>query len=78
MRHLTTVHAEMSVCSSSVVESACNAGAAGDPGLIHGSGRSPGEGNGDPFQYSRLENRMDTGAWRAVHRITESETTEVA
>ena len=37
-------------------ESACNAG---DPGLIPGSGSSPGEGNGNPFQYSCLENSMD-------------------
>ena len=49
-------------------ESACNAG---DPGLIPGSGRSPGEGNGNPFQYSHLENPMDRGAWQATdHKIT--------
>ena len=41
-------------------ESACNAG---DLGLIPESGRSPGEGNGNPVQYSRLENPMDGGAW---------------
>ena len=41
-------------------ESACNAG---DPGSIPGSGRSPGEGNGNPLQYSCLENSMDGGAW---------------
>ena len=35
----------------------------GDPGSIPGSGRSPGEGNGNPLQYSCLENPMDTGAW---------------
>ena len=35
---------------------------AGDPGLIPGSGRSPGEGNGNPLQYSCLENPMDRGA----------------
>ena len=35
----------------------------GDPGLIAGSGRSPGEGNGNPLQYSFLENPMDRGAW---------------
>ena len=35
----------------------------GDPGLVHGSGRSPGEGNGNPLQYSCLENPMDGGAW---------------
>ena len=40
--------------------SACNAG---DPGLIPGLGRSPGEGNGNPLQYSCLENPMDRGAW---------------
>ena len=48
-------------------ESACNAG---DPGLIPGSGRSPGEGNGNPLQYSCLGNAMDRGAWWAtVHRV---------
>ena len=36
---------------------------AGDPGLIPGSGRSPGEGNGNPLQYSCLENSMDRGVW---------------
>ena len=35
----------------------------GDPGLIPGLGRSPGEGNGNPLQYSCLENPMDGGAW---------------
>ena len=44
-------------------ESACNVG---DPGLIPGSGRSPGEGNGSPFPYSCLENSMDRGAWWAT------------
>ena len=41
-------------------EPACNAG---DPGLIPRLGRSPGEGNGSPLQYSCLENPMDRGAW---------------
>ena len=36
---------------------------AGDLGLIPGSGRSPGEGNGNPLQYSCLENSMEGGAW---------------
>ena len=44
------------LCSSAGKESACNAG---DLGLIPGLGRSPGEGNGNPFQYSCLENSMD-------------------
>ena len=39
---------------------------AGDPGLIPGSGRSPGEGNGNPLQYSCLENPMDGGTWWAT------------
>ena len=42
---------------------------------IPGSGRSPGEGNGNPLQYSCLENSMDRGAWWAtVHRVTKSQT----
>ena len=53
-------------------ESACSAT---DPGLIPGSGRSPGEGNGNPLQYSHLENSMDRGAWQArVHGVTKSQT----
>ena len=43
--------------------SACNAG---DTGLIPGSGRSPEEGNGNPFQYSCLGNLTDRGAWQAT------------
>ena len=39
---------------------------AGDLGSIPGSGRSPGKGNGNPLQYSCLENLMDRGAWRAT------------
>ena len=51
---------------------ACNAG---DLGLIPGLGRSPGEVDGYPLQYSGLENLMDRGAWRAmVHRVTKSRT----
>ena len=43
---------------------------AGDLGSIPGLGRSPGEGNGNPLQYSCLENPMDRGAWRAtVHEV---------
>ena len=48
-------------------ESACNAG---DPGLVPGSGRSPGEENIYPPQYSCLENSKNGGAWQAtVHRV---------
>ena len=51
-------------------ELACSAG---DLGLIPGSGRSPGEGNGYPLQYSCLENSMDRGVWQAtVHGVTKS------
>ena len=46
---------------------------AGDESSIPGSGRSPGEGNDNPLQYSCLENPMDRGAWRAtVHGIAKS------
>jgi len=49
-----------------------------DPGSIPGSGRSPGRGNGNPFQYSCLENAVDRGAWWAiVHGVSESNMTEV-
>ena len=57
---------------SEVKASACNEG---DLGSIPGSGRSPGEGNGNPLQYSCLENPMDGGAWWAiVHGVTKSRT----
>ena len=53
-------------------ESACNAG---DPCSIAGSGRCPGEGNGNPLQYSCLENPTDRAAWRATaHEVTKSQT----
>ena len=53
-------------------ESACNAG---DPGSVPGSGRSPGEGNGNPLQFSCLENLMDGEAWWAtVHGVAKSRT----
>ena len=51
-------------------EPACSAG---DPGSIPGSGRSPGEGNGNPLQYPCLENPMDGGAWQTtVHGVAKS------
>ena len=53
-------------------ESACNAG---DLGSIPGLGRSPGEGNGNPLQYSCLENPVDRGAWWAtVHGVAKGGT----
>ena len=58
--------------SAEVKASACNVG---DLGSISGSGRSPGEGNGTPLQYSCLENPMVGGAlWAAVHGVTKSRT----
>ena len=58
-------------CGSDGKESAGNVG--GDLGLIPGPGRSPGEGNGNPLQYSCLENPMDGGSWQStVHGVTES------
>ena len=55
---------------SEVKASASNTG---DPGSIPGPGRSPGEGNGNPLQYSWLENPMDRGAWQAtVHGVAKS------
>ena len=51
------------------------AGDVRDMGSIHGLGRSPGEGHGNPLQYSCLENPMDRGIWRAVvHRVAKSQT----
>ena len=50
-----------------------NAGDIRDGGLIPGSGRSPGEGDGNPLQYACLENPMDRGAWWAtVHRAAKN------
>ena len=66
---------QLSVCEgfpggSHGKESACNTGYLG---LIPGLGRSPGEENGYPLQYSCLENSMDRGAWWAtVHGVTKS------
>ena len=46
-----------------------------DEGLIPGSGGSPGGGNGDPLQYSGLDDPMDGGAWRTVvHRVAKNQT----
>ena len=57
---------------SSGKESACNAG---DADSVSGWGRFSGEGNGNPLQYSCLENSMDRGAqWATVHGVTKSQT----
>ena len=65
---------EDSLVAQAVKKSACNVG---DTGLIPGSGRSPGEGNGFLLQYSCLENSMDRGAWQAtVHGDKQSDTTK--
>ena len=55
-----------------VKESACQSG---NTGLIPGSGRSPAGGNGNPLQYSSLDNPMDGGVWQAtVHGVAKSQT----
>ena len=60
-------------------ELACNAGDTGVTGSVPGSGSSPGEENGNPLQYSCLENSMDRGDWWVtVHRVAELDTTEHA
>ena len=62
----------LSPASSDGKESTCHVG---DPGLIPGSGRSPGEGYDNPLQYCCLGNSMGRGAWRATfHRVTKSQT----
>ena len=54
-------------------EPACNAGDSSDTGLIPGSGRTPGGGNGNPLQYSCLENPMNRGVWQVtVQRVAKS------
>ena len=58
-------------------EPSASTGDIGDADFIPGSGRSPGEGHGNPLQFSCLENPTDRGAWWAtVHGVTESDTTE--
>ena len=58
-----------------VKESACSAGDVRDVGSVPGSGRSPGGGNGNPLQYSCLENSMDRGTWWAtIYGVAQSRT----
>ena len=65
---LTVIKCTLKVQSSKL-------GNAGDLGSIARSGRSPGEGNGNPLQYSCLENSMDGGTWEAtVHGVAKSHT----
>ena len=69
----------LGVPSGSMVKNpSANAGDTGDVGLISGSGRSPGEGNGNPRLYSCLGNPMDRGAWWATVYgvVKESDTIE--
>ena len=60
VNYIYCVHFISIIGGSEGKESACHAG---DPSSIRGSGRSPGEGNGNPLQYSCLENPLDRGAW---------------
>ena len=65
---------KLRLLGSVLKKSACNPG---DLGSIPGFGRSPGKGNGNPPQYSCLENPMNRGAqWAIVHGVTESDKTE--
>ena len=69
-------HLEGGFPGGTVVENLpANAGHAEDMGSVPGSGRSPGEGKGSPFQYSCLENLMDGGAWQtAIQGVANSQT----
>ena len=70
--HRASEQASCLTCGSDGKEFACNAG---DPGSIPGLGRSCGERNGNPLQYSCLENPIDRGVWGAtVHGVTKSRT----
>ena len=63
----------MCICFPGGSEGEASACDAEDPGLIPGSGRSPGEGNSNSLQYSCLENSVDRGAWWAtVHGVTKN------
>ena len=69
-----SLHVGALLVAQMVKKSACNVG---DIGLIPGLGRNPGGGNGTRLQYSRLEDPMDGGVWRAtVHEMTALDTTE--
>ena len=71
----TCMHSMAFPGGSAVKNPPASTGDTGDPGFIPGSGRLPGERDGNPHQYSRLENCMDRGAWGAtVCRVTKSQT----
>ena len=74
VRFLLTADFEWASQVALVVKNlSANAGDIGDGGLIPGSGKSPGEGNDNPFQHSSLENPMDRGTWWVTfHRVTKS------
>jgi len=64
----------LALAGSVVKNLPANEGDAGDTGLIPASGRSPGVKNGNPLQYSCLENFMKRGIWRTtIHRVTKSQ-----
>ena len=64
-----TIFVKAFLCGFDVKQSACNAG---DLGLIPGWGRFPGEGTGNPLQYSCLENSMDVAWWATVNVVAKS------
>ena len=60
-----------------VKDSQANAGDVSDEGSVHGLGRSPGGGHGNPLQYSCLENPRDRGAWRGYGPLGNEESTQL-
>ena len=77
LHHSKLLHLTSIVAFPGGSDSKAPACSAGDPCSIPGLGRSPGEGNGNPVQYSCLENSMGKGAWQATaHGVAESDMTE--
>ena len=72
---LTQISETKGTCCVLSERCSCQCRNAGDPGLIPGSGRSPGEGTANPLQYSCRENPMDRGDWRVTGVTKESDTT---
>ena len=74
-RKFIILHVLSTSCFPGSLDGKASANNAGDTGSIPGLGRSPGKGNGNPLQYSCLENPMDPGAWWAtVHGVAKSRT----